>query len=133
MSRIDGLLRGIAAADARTQAARPFSYACRVREEEGLAFSVWWRNTGEQELRQLLYWVWDPIELNEQFPDAVDEYDSYALEIATALASDMPTATLAALLQTIERNRMGLETRSVETVAARLSAWYDKSRTRADR
>ncbi len=77
-------------------------------------------------------WVWDPIELNEQFPDATDQYDSSALEIATALASDMPTATVAALLQTIERNRMGLEIRSVETVAARLSAWYDKSRARAD-
>ena len=94
-------------------------------------FADWWRQTGERELCQLLYWVWDPIDLSAEFPDAADQYDRYALEIATALASGMPAPTLAALLATIERDRMGLGQRPLDAIADQLRAWYARSRDRA--
>ena len=50
----------------------------------------WWAETGERELRQLLYWKWDPIGVNDSFPWAVDEYDGYAPQILSALR-DMKT------------------------------------------
>jgi hypothetical protein len=41
-----------------------------TREACAREFSDWWRDAGEQELRQLLYRVWDPIGLNQEFPEA---------------------------------------------------------------
>ena len=77
-------------------------------EGDSREFGEWWRATGEHELRQLLFWVWDPIGLKDAFPATASEYDRYALEIATALASGMSTEVLAALLATIEYTRMGV-------------------------
>lgn len=94
-------------------------------------FGQWWRTTGEHELRQLLFWVWDPIGLKDDFPATADQYDRYALEIATALASDMSTETLAALLQTIEQTRIGVCSGRADAVAARLTVWYQDSHRRS--
>ena len=99
----------------------------KTGEARSREFSDWWRDAGECELRQLLYWVWDPLDLNEEFPDAVDEYDRYAIEIATALASDMSQASLAALLASIEQNRMGVTPRPLDPIAARLRKWHGRS------
>jgi hypothetical protein len=96
-------------------------------EAHAREFSDWWRDTGEQELRQLLYWVWDPIGLNPDFPHASDEYDRYAIEVATALASGMPQSTLAALLGSIEQNRMGMGPRPLDAIAERLREWHERS------
>jgi hypothetical protein len=93
-------------------------------------FSAWWQDAGERELRQLLYWVWDPIGLNKEFPDALDEYDRYAIEVATALASDMPQSALAALLGSIEQNRMGMTPRPLDVIAKRLQGWHRRSTER---
>ena len=101
-----------------------------MTEERSREFSEWWRAGGELELRQLLYWAWDPIDLNPQFPDASDEYDGYALEIATALASDIPTSAVAVLLGSIEQHRMGMPARPLDAIAARLRAWHGRSITR---
>jgi hypothetical protein len=38
----------------------------------------WWRRSGQSQLRQLLYWRWDPIGVNDAFPSNHDEYDGYA-------------------------------------------------------
>jgi hypothetical protein len=107
----------------------------KTGEARAREFSDWWLDAGEAELRQLLYWVWDPIDLNQAFPDASDEYDGYALEIATALASGMSQSTLAALLGSIEQNRMGMTARPLDLIAERLRTWYQRStqryRTRA--
>jgi hypothetical protein len=100
-------------------------------EAASRGFADWWRESGEVELCQLLYWVWDPIGVNEDFPAAEDEYGCYALEIATALASDMPVSTLAGWLATIERDRMGLSQRPLDAIADRLQIWYRRSRDRA--
>ena len=51
-------------------------------EEE---FALWWSETGERELRQLLFWKWDPIGVNPFFPRTADEYDGYATQVVTAL------------------------------------------------
>jgi hypothetical protein len=93
-------------------------------------FSEWWRDAGEGELCQLLYWVWDPLDLNHEFPDAADEYDGYALEVATALASGVSQSTLAALLGSIEQNRMGMRPRPLDVIAQRLRTWYQRSTER---
>lgn len=98
-----------------------------VGEERARAFSEWWRGTGEAELRQILFWVWDPLGLNREFPDAADEYDKYALEILTALASEATPAALAALLGSIEQNRMGLDPRPLNDDVSRLSRWHRRS------
>jgi hypothetical protein len=91
-------------------------------------FGDWWRAMGEHELRQLLFWVWDPIEIKDEFPTTAGEYDGYALEIATALASGMSSEELAALLQTIEQDRMGISRARADATASRLSDWYERSR-----
>jgi hypothetical protein len=96
-------------------------------EGDSREFGEWWRATGEHELRQLLFWVWDPICLKDAFPATADQYDRYALEIATALASGMSTEALAALLQTIEQARMGVSSGRANAVASRLAVWYQDS------
>ena len=101
-----------------------------MSEERSREFSEWWRAGGQSELCQLLYWVWDPIDLNPEFPDAVDQYDGYALEIATALASDIPVSAVAVLLGSIEQHRMGMAARQLEPIAARLRAWHERSMNR---
>lgn len=99
-------------------------------EERSREFSDWWRGAGESELRQLLYWVWDPLGVSESFPDAVDEYDGYALEIATALASGISQSALVALLTSIEQHRMGIARRSLQPVVEQLLAWHERSTER---
>jgi hypothetical protein len=41
-------------------------------------YARWWQETGFAELRQILYWLWDPINVNNAFPLNDDEYDRYA-------------------------------------------------------
>lgn len=104
--------------------------AMTTGEERSRKFSTWWRETGESELRQLLYWVWDPLGFNENFPDAVDEYNGYALEIVTALASDIPESAVMALLASIEQNRMGITRQSLQPIAEQLHTWHQRSMQR---
>ncbi|MFZ0385238.1 MAG: hypothetical protein WAL22_06225 [Solirubrobacteraceae bacterium] len=100
-------------------------------EGDSREFGEWWRATGEHELRQLLFWVWDPVDIKDAFPATADQYDRYALEIATALASGMSTEVLATLLATIERARMGVSSGRANAVASRLADWYQDSRRRS--
>jgi hypothetical protein len=46
-----------------------------------------WTEIVEDELRQILYWKWDPIGVSGYFPDCKDEYDSYGREIISILRS----------------------------------------------
>ncbi len=43
-------------------------------EDRGL----WFGEGGDRQLRELLYWRWDPIGVNHAFPNTRDEYDRYA-------------------------------------------------------
>ena len=50
---------------------------------------------------------WDPIGV-KHFPDAQDEYDSYAPHIDTLLITDRPHQEIFDYLRKIETERMGL-------------------------
>jgi hypothetical protein len=98
----------------------------------GPEFVSWWTETGERELRQLLYWKWDPIGVSDSFPWAVDEYDGYAPQILTALR-DLDPAALETLLRQIEGETMGLpEVRKEHhrAVAAVIAEWSKQSQAR---
>jgi hypothetical protein len=88
-------------------------------------FARWWKETGERELRQLLYWVWDPIGVSGSFPWAADEYDGYASQVVQALRKGKDEADIATMLQTIEQERPAeLRCRGVsdDSLAARCEA-----------
>jgi hypothetical protein len=68
----------------------------------------WWHEAGRWQLRQLLFWRWDPIGVNDDFPFTVDEYDSYADPIASLLGREADVVEIAAFLQGVEEDAMGL-------------------------
>jgi hypothetical protein len=99
----------------------------RLTAEE---FARWWNETGEHELRQLLYWKWDPIGVNAAFPRTADEYDRYAPEVVSALSNGACEADIAELLETIQRDRMGLggePSGRLRPVASDIVAWLAQS------
>lgn len=71
-------------------------------------FGRWWTENGEHELRQLLYWKWDPLGVNYAFPNTADEYDQYAPEVVSALRDGGSETEIVELLSTIERQRIGV-------------------------
>jgi hypothetical protein len=96
-------------------------------------FARWWRETGEYELRQVLYWKWDPLGMNDAFPNTADEYDGYAPEVVSLLTRDASPAEIVGLLATIERERMGLErqrTDQLQALVSELSVWFEHSQSR---
>jgi hypothetical protein len=89
----------------------------------------WWKQRGQNELRQILYWCWDPIGVNRGFPLNEDEYDWYAgpvFELVTAAASP---AAIADYLGSIEREQMTISTSDDHrlAVAKRVVEWYPNS------
>ena len=102
----------------------------RVSTEE---FARWWKETGEFELRQLLYWRWDPIGIAGAFPAAADEYDSYAPQIVSALRQGASSGEIAQLLIRIERDSMGFGEAAddrQQSVALDILAWFEQSQDR---
>lgn len=72
----------------------------------------WWTASGKSQLRQLLYWRWDPIGVNYAFPDNHDEYDRYAdsmrgLMVGDADEGELEAGVLRAVLRAQEA--MGFE------------------------
>ncbi len=45
----------------------------------------------ERLVSEVLYWVWDPIGINDQFA-ARDEYDTYAWQVVALLNQDIPNS-----------------------------------------
>jgi hypothetical protein len=96
-------------------------------------FARWWKETGERELRQLLYWRWDPIGVNDSFPYAVDEYDGYAPQVVEAIRRGAAQSEIAAMLVMVEQDGMGLGRGSSdlrESVVRRILHWYEESQRR---
>jgi hypothetical protein len=82
-----------------------------VSAPEGLPteqFARWWNETGERELRQILFWRWDPLRIGGYFPNTVDEYDDYAPGIVALLRLGADAKVLAEHLEFLERGPMGL-------------------------
>lgn len=107
-----------------------------AKEAKGLnaeEFARWWKETGENELRQILHWKWDPIGVSAAFPYAADEYDSYAPEIVSAIRNDASPNDIAQLLSDTEQKRMGLGDGSPErrlVLAEDIVAWFESSQER---
>lgn len=93
-------------------------------------FARWWSETGERELRQLLYWKWDPIGVNDSFPFAADEYDQYGPQIVQALRMGVSQDQIVDMLKAVERDRMGLSGDSgdlLRSLVTRLRGWFQQS------
>ncbi len=98
-------------------------------------WNLWWKRTGERELRQILMDEWDPIGVAD-FPEAADEYDSYLGQIARRLREGASADEIAAFLHEVETVTMGLgsstEARSRnDALAVRLREWHAASATEA--
>ena len=95
---------------------------------------VWWKATGERELRCILMTAWDPIGVGDA-PEAWDEYDDYTLGVARRLreasTSDDAVQSVSAYLNHVERDFMdGLSedrTRGNGHLAGTIVAWHEWS------
>jgi hypothetical protein len=93
---------------------------------------MWWKRRGARGLRQVLMEEWDPIHVRD-FPEAQDEYDSYLGPIAERLRSGSSPEDLAAYLDFVTEERMGLGNPKKAnplaheanlTAARRMLEWY---------
>jgi hypothetical protein len=90
-------------------------------------FARWWNETGERELRQILFWRWDPIGIADDFPNTADEYDSYPPGVVALLRLGADANLLATHLEFLERETIGLPPQDPErrTRAAELLVeWF---------
>jgi hypothetical protein len=97
---------------------------------EARDWARWARLRGEGELRQILYWCWDPIGVTDGFPINADEYDGYVPGLLSLLRESSGASDVAAYLRRIEREEMGLRPRSkrrLRDVASRILSWYEQS------
>jgi hypothetical protein len=93
-------------------------------------FARWWRETGKRELRQVLFWRWDPIGVSESFPATADEYDDYGPGVVALLRAGASEDDVADHLAFVERETIGLPIDHPERraeVAERLTTWYANS------
>jgi hypothetical protein len=110
----------------------------RLRKHDPAQLSLedharWWKEAGGWQLRQILFWRWDPIGVNDAFPAACDEYDSYAGPIVARLKEGASEDDLAGFLKQIESEQMGLGAGSPgrrarrRDVAQFIVEWYPAS------
>jgi hypothetical protein len=92
-------------------------------------FARWWRETGERELSQVLYWRWDPIGVSDGFPLAADEYDDYGPGVVALLRAGASQEDVADHLGFIERETIGVaeHPERCAEVAALLASWFEGS------
>ena len=93
-------------------------------------FARWWRETGERELRQILFWRWDPIGVSYLFPTAADEYDSYGPATVALIRAGASEDDIADHLGFVERETMGLSRDDPDhrlEVAQLLMRWFETS------
>jgi hypothetical protein len=93
-------------------------------------FARWWRETGEDELRQLLLWRWDPIGVADYFPSTADEYDGYTPQVVQVLRNGGDADAIAAHLREVERQSMDGPLTSPErlnSLGSLIREWYRNS------
>jgi hypothetical protein len=87
----------------------------------------WWRERGSRELRELLFFEWDPIGLSRLADAPLDEYDHYAGTIVRRLRAGSSLDELAAVLDDFRRD-MGLARSDPPAdAAAKIADWYRRS------
>lgn len=91
--------------------------------------AAWWKATGEAELRQILFWRWDPLGVADLFPNTADEYDGYAPQVVQALRRGASETELIALLTGFERDAMGITPAAerLRELVGLLTTWFDNS------
>lgn len=89
----------------------------------------WWRQRGQNELQQILYWCWDPIGVNDGFPLNEDEYDSYVGELFKLVRASASPAAIADYLGSAQREQITMSTSDEHrlAVAKRVIEWYPNS------
>jgi hypothetical protein len=97
----------------------------------------WWKEAGGWQLRQLLFWQWDPIGVNDGFPWGYDEYDNYAGPIVTQLENGADAMEIARYLDGVARVHMGMGASSDRSgsspsshlvdLSQRIVDWYPSS------
>jgi hypothetical protein len=89
----------------------------------------WWKKRGQHELRQILYWCWDPIGVNDSFPLTEDEYDGYAGTVFGLVKRGAPAEEVADHLRSMEYEHMEMPTSAERrlAVAKRVIEWYPQS------
>lgn len=96
--------------------------------------AYWWKETGQDELCQILFWRWDPIGVAGAFPSSRGEYDDYAGQVLGLLKAGSDADEIAAQLARIESETIGLaEGNDVavahrQEVATMIEHWYPLSK-----
>lgn len=93
-------------------------------------YRQWIRERGEQELREILFWRWDPIGVSDAFPITRDEYDSYVLMLIGSLREGSKVEQIVSLLLGFEGKEMGgpySTPEKLEQVAELIVQWYPES------
>jgi hypothetical protein len=99
----------------------------------GRELERWWREHGREQLAEILYWVWDPIGVNDVFPMTRGEYDNYVDQVFRCLDGPNAASEIEELLHKIERDSMGLGPAPIREerrpCVARLIAesWFEQS------
>jgi hypothetical protein len=98
-----------------------------LSEEE---YARWWKETGFAELRQLLFWRWDPLGVDDAFPVTADEYDRYAGVLLSRLRAGATAGQVAECLLDVERSSMGQrfsDDAKLREVGERVIEWFEES------
>ena len=102
-------------------------------ELEPKQWAKWWEESGERELRQILFWRWDPIGVADEFPYTQEEYDGYVAQVASLLRDAASLDAVADYLGAVERDRMGIhetprtEAHRREVARFLWQSWYPNS------
>jgi hypothetical protein len=94
---------------------------------------MWWKQRGARGLRRLLLEQWDPIGVGDA-PEAADEYDSYMGQIAELLRSGKSAEDVAAYLNVVSGDRMGIDPDPDANLdaARKIVQWYANEMTVSD-
>lgn len=98
-----------------------------LSEEE---YARWWQEAGLPQLRQILFWRWDPIGVDDDFPVTEDEYDRYATTLLSRLRHGIDAAGVADYLLEVERGMMGrryTEDAALRALGQRVMEWFAES------
>lgn len=91
----------------------------------------WWKEAGGWQLRELLYWRWDPIGVSGGFPFTREEYDGYAGRLEKLLTGGAGPDELSAYLLEAERHMGLILSHGTETRRAKMAelilTWHRNS------
>ena len=90
----------------------------------------WWSTVGKDELGQLLYWRWDPVQVSDDFPATKGEYDDYVDPLMRALREGAQVQQVFDHLRRVEIEYMGGELsggNALRALAYSIVDWYAES------